>query len=225
MGIRVWNKIFKFVKIKFLKVILSIFAIVTVAAAALFIVAQIIVLKSAEGKFFSVNNVPFETVVIVPGASVLRSGQPSDMLADRLLTALDLYKSGKVKRFLLSGDHGQTNYNEVEIMRDFLLERGVLEEVIYLDHAGFDTFDTMIRAHEIFQLESAVVVTQKYHLSRALYLGQNIGLEVCGVPADRQDYLKMPYFLAREYLARVKAVLDIWFHAQPKYLGEAITIL
>jgi len=190
----------------------------------LFSISQFLVLHSAEGKIFSVADAPSAAVVIVPGASVLRSGQPSDMLADRLLTAVDLYRAGKAQKFLLSGDHGRTDYDEVEAMREYLLTQEIPDEDIVLDHAGFDTYDTMVRAHEIFQLDSALIVSQNYHLSRAIYIGQNVGLEVYGVSADRQNYLKIEYFKLRESLARVKAVLDVAFHAQPKYLGEPIPI-
>lgn len=160
----------------------------------------------------------------MPGASVLRSGQPSDVLADRLLTAIDLYEAGKVQKFLLSGDHGRTDYDEVEAMRDYLLVRGISDQDIVLDHAGFDTYDTVVRAHEIFQLDSALIVSQDYHLPRAIYIGQNIGLDVFGVSADRQTYLKIGYFKFRESLARVKAVFEVFFNVAPKYFGEPILI-
>jgi len=190
----------------------------------LFFSAQLIVLKSAEGKIFSVADLPSASVVIVPGASVLSSGKPSSILADRLLTAIDLYRAGKVKKFLLSGDHGQVNYNEVEAMGQFLLDQGIPADDIVLDHAGFDTYDTMVRAREVFRVTSAVVVTQEFHLPRAIYLGRAVGLEITGIAADRQTYLKMNYFVFREYFARVKAVLDVWFQASPKYLGEPLPI-
>lgn len=164
-------------------------------------------------------------MVIVPGASVLSSGQPSDVLEDRLLTAVELYKADKVKKFLVSGDHGQVNYNEVETMGQYLLNQGIPAEDIVLDHAGFDTFDTMVRAREVFQVDSAVVVTQEFHLPRAIYLGRAAGLNITGVIADQQTYVKIAYFVFREYFARVKAVLNVWFQASPKYLGEPIPII
>lgn len=200
------------------------FLFIAIATIVLFFVSQILVLRSAEGKIFSVADAPSVTVVIVPGASVLRSGQPSDILADRLLTAVDLYRAGKTRKFLLSGDHGRTDYDEVEAMRDYLLTQEIPDKDIVLDHAGFDTYDTMVRAREIFQLDSALIVSQSYHLPRAIFIGQNVGMEVYGVSADRQTYLKIEYFRFRESLARVKAVLEVIFHAAPKYLGEPILI-
>lgn len=190
----------------------------------LFFVSQFLVLHSAKDRVFFVSEAPNDSVVIVLGASVLRSGQPSDILADRLLTAVDLYKTGKAKKILVSGDHGRTDYDEVEAMQNYLLEQGIPKEDIVLDHAGFDTYDTVVRAHKIFQLDSALIVSQSYHLPRAIFIGQNIGLELSGVSADRQTYVKIVYFKLRESLARVKAVLDVILHVQPKYLGEPITI-
>ncbi|MFA6131462.1 MAG: ElyC/SanA/YdcF family protein [Patescibacteria group bacterium] len=210
---------------KIKKIVFYSFTFVVFAIIVLFFVSQFLVWRAAEGKMFSVAAAPSETVVIVPGASVLRSGQPSDMLADRLLTAIDLYQAGKVRKFLLSGDHGRTDYDEVEAMREYLLARDIPDEDIVLDHAGFDTYDTMVRAHEIFQLEAVLVVSQTYHLSRIIYIGENNDMEVYGVSADRQTYVKIEYFKLRESLARVKAVLNVWFNSSPKYLGEPIPIV
>ncbi len=166
------------------------------------------------------------TVVIVPGASVLRNGTPSDVLTDRLLTALDLYQAGKVKTFLLSGDHGQDGYDEVSVMRDFLLDRGVPGEDLFLDHAGFDTYDTLYRAVHIFGItQGAMIVTQRFHLPRAMLIADGLGMfETTGVIADRQTYLKASVFSAREWPARVKALFDVIFKSKPKYLGDPIDI-
>lgn len=213
-----------FTFLRFYKPLIIFFLAVTVAAIILFFLSQFLVLRSSDGRIFSVSDAPSEDVVIVPGASVLRSGQPSDMLADRLLTAIDLYEAGQARKFLLSGDHGRTDYDEVEAMRDYLLVRGISDKDIVLDHAGFDTYDTVVRAYEIFQLDSALIVSQDYHLPRAIYIGQNIGLTLSGVSADRQTYLKIGYFKFRESLARVKAVFEVFFNAGPKYLGEPILI-
>jgi len=198
--------------------------VLVVLIGTVFVFSQLLVLHSADGRIFDVEEAPSERVVIVLGASVLRSGQPSDMLADRLLTALDLYHAGKAEKFLLSGDHGKVDYDEVESMRKFLLEREVSEGDIVLDHAGFDTFDSMSRAKKVFGLNEALVVSQSYHLPRAIYVAENNDLEVFGVSADRQNYVKIEYFKLREMLARVKAVLDVWLRSKPKFLGEEISI-
>ena len=207
-----------------LKIFTLLMLVLVVLIGTVFVFSQLLVLHSADGRIFDVEEAPSERVVIVLGASVLRSGQPSDMLADRLLTALDLYHAGKAEKFLLSGDHGKVDYDEVESMRKFLLEREVSEGDIVLDHAGFDTFDSMSRAKKVFGLNEALVVSQSYHLPRAIYVAENNDLEVFGVSADRQNYVKIEYFKLREMLARVKAVLDVWLRSKPKFLGEEISI-
>lgn len=163
-------------------------------------------------------------VVIVPGASVLRDGQPSDVLADRLLAAIDLYRAGKAKKILVSGDHGQDSYDEVNAMRRYLLERGVAPEDIFLDHAGFDTYDTMYRAWHVFGITDAVVASQTFHLPRALYIGTQLGMTVQGVAAQRQRYVKDAEFAFRERFANVKAYVDVAFGSESAYLGEVIDI-
>lgn len=163
-------------------------------------------------------------VVIVPGASVLRNGQPSDVLADRLLAAFDVYQAEKVDAILVSGDHGQDGYDEVNVMRTYLLELGVPPEDIFLDHAGFDTYDTMYRARHVFGVTSAVLSTQTFHLPRALYIGQAVGIGVQGVAAERQPYVKDAEFAFRERFANVKAYIDVIFGSEPAYLGATIDI-
>ena len=166
------------------------------------------------------------SVAIVLGAKVNVDGEPSDILNDRLLTAYDLYKAKRVQTFLLSGDHGQNAYDEVKAMRDRLLKWGVAPEDIFLDHAGFDTYDSLYRAKEIFGIHTgAVVVTQKFHLPRALMIANGLGMsETLGVPADRQTYVKIEYLTAREFPARLKAFWDLLIHSKPTYLGEPIPI-
>jgi vancomycin permeability regulator SanA len=162
--------------------------------------------------------------VIVPGALVY-ADRPSQMLQDRLDVALEIYRAGYTNRILVSGDHGRTDYDEVNIMRDYLLGLGVPPEHIFMDHAGFDTYDTLFRARDVFLVRTAILVTQEFHLIRALYIGEQLGLEVTGVSSDRHDYGKARYYRLREYLARCKAFLDCRvFHARPTYLGETIPI-
>lgn len=196
-----------------------------VVVAVLFVAFQIWMVRSQAKDTFAVDSVSGEwQVVIVPGASVLRSGQPSDVLADRLLTALEVYKAGKAEKFLLSGDNGQAGYNEVASMRDYLLERDVPGEDIFLDHAGFDTYDTLYRAKAIFGVSSAVIVTQKFHLPRALFIADALHISAIGVIADRQPYVKALIFSAREWPARFKALLDVIFKSKPAYLGDPIDL-
>lgn len=163
--------------------------------------------------------------VIVPGALVYADGTPSPMLQDRLDAAIQIFKADKTDRILVSGDHGQDNYDEVNAMRNYLLEKDIPAEGIFMDHAGFDTYDTMIRARDIFCVKKAVIVTQEFHLLRALYIGDRLGMQVEGVSSDFRSYGHSVYYRLREYLARVKACLDSEvIHSAPTYLGPEIPI-
>lgn len=189
-----------------------------------FVVVQLIVVEGAKRAVYAAEDVPAASLIIVPGASVLASGKPSDILADRLTVAADLYAAGKADTILVSGDNGQDAYDEVNAMRVFLLNEGVAPENIFLDHAGFDTYDTMYRANRVFGVTDAIVVTQGYHLPRALFLASKLGIEAAGVPSDLQPYVKQDWFTFREMFARVKAFFEATFGAEPTYLGEPIDI-
>lgn len=166
--------------------------------------------------------------IIVLGALVRNNGTPSDMLRDRLDVAIALYKMGVSDRILMSGDHGRTGYNEVGIMKKYALEQGVQEEHIFMDHAGFSTYETMVRAKEVFLTEShykrVIVVTQKYHLHRALYIANSIGLDAYGVASDLHTYGGQTARDVREVLARFKDFFFCYYGAEPKYLGGPISI-
>jgi len=174
------------------------------------------------GQFLTTeHNVMSAPAIVVPGAGI-RGDRPSPMLRDRLDMAAGLYRQGTAPRILVSGDNSRHTYNEVQVMKNYLLETGIPEEAVYMDHAGFDTWSTMYRARDVFQLDSLIVVTQKYHLYRALYQADSLGLQVQGVPCDR--YLpRTPGYLIRETLARIKA----FFYAEvlqpsPRYLGDPV---
>ncbi len=190
---------------------------------AVFVCAQAAVAEM-EAKIVTVADLAPAPAVIVPGASVLRNGQPSDVLADRLLTAIDIYEAGKAEKILVSGDHGDEEYDEVNVMRTYLLDKGIPEEDIFLDHAGFDTYDTMYRAHHLFGLTEAVVASQTFHLPRAIYIGESLGMAVQGVASERQPYVKDAEFAFRERFAVVKAYVDVMLGSNPAYLGEKIDI-
>ena len=170
------------------------------------------------------DSVPGYYTGIVLGAHVYQSGVPSNYLQDRLDKAIELYKSGKVKRLLLSGDHGRTNYDEVNTMKQYLLEQGVDTSDIFLDHAGFDTYNTMYRAKEIFEVKEAIIVTQDFHLPRAVYIARKLGLNAYGICADKQKYSSLNYLQKREKFANIKAFLELWIHKKPRFLGEKIPI-
>lgn len=146
------------------------------------------------------------------------------MLVDRVKTAVELYREKKVQKLLFTGDHGRLHYDEVNHMRRYAEALGVPREDIFLDHAGFDTYDSMYRARHIFQVESAVVVTQEFHLPRALYIARALGLNAVGVAADKYRYIGVEQYYLREIPARVKAFFNVSTGAKPRFLGEVIPI-
>lgn len=162
--------------------------------------------------------------IVVFGAGVREDGTLSDMLADRMDTGIALYKAGAGKKLLLSGDHGRVDYNEVGAMRDYAVAAGVPETDIFLDHAGFSTYETLRRAQDIFGVSSAVLVTQEYHLYRALYIADQLELDTVGVSADRHTYWGQWYRDLREIAARNKDFFTCLFRPDPTYLGESIAI-
>jgi len=169
--------------------------------------------------------VPHAQAALVLGAQVKPDGKPSDMLFDRVKAAEDLYRAGRVDKLLLSGDHSRVNYDEVGTMRRMMLADGIPAADIFTDHAGFDTWDSAQRAKRVFDARSVVVVTQGFHMARALYEARHAGLDATGFLADRRNYGRvMPRLKAREALARVKAFGDVLTGASPKFLGAEIPI-
>lgn len=162
--------------------------------------------------------------ILVLGCSVKPSGDPSDMLRDRLLTGVELYEKGVSAKLLMSGDHGRDDYDEVNAMKSFAVDRGVASSDVFMDHAGFSTYESMYRAKEIFGAKKIVVVTQEYHLYRAVYVARQLGLEAIGVLADKNEYNGQTYRDFREFLARNKDFFTAAIKPEPTYLGEAISV-
>ncbi len=162
--------------------------------------------------------------VLVLGAGLWAPGQPSPMLADRIRRGLELWELGAGQTLLMSGDHGRADYNEVAVMRDRALKAGVPRERIFLDHAGFSTYESMVRAREIFGCRRVVIVTQQYHLYRAIYDARAMGMEAYGVAAEQIRYPNQLWRDTREVLARCKDVLYCLLRPAPTFLGEPIPI-
>lgn len=162
--------------------------------------------------------------ILVLGCGVRADGRPSDMLADRLERSIELYRLGVAPKLLMSGDHGQVEYDEVNTMKDYAIAAGVPSEDIFMDHAGFSTYESMYRAREIFQVEKLVIVSQEYHLYRGIYNAERMGMEAYGVSADLRNYVGQSYMNAREILARWKDVFMGIFKPEPTYLGESIPV-
>ncbi len=200
--------------------ILSSFAVFGAAAIA---VCNAVVTADAASRTTEVASAERADCILVLGAGVWATG-PSPVLEDRLETALALYRAGKAPRILVSGDHGRPEYDEPGAMAAWLEARGVPAEHVFLDHAGFDTHSTMVRAREVFGVERALVVTQRFHLARALYLGNAAGMAVQGVAADRRPYERARWYDARETVSRARAVVDAVTARRPRYLGPTFDL-
>lgn len=161
---------------------------------------------------------------LVLGAGVGPGGVPSPVLRDRLDAALDLWRAGSVPRILVSGDHRTESYDEPNAMRAYLEARGVPADVIFMDHAGFDTYSSVWRARHVFGARRLVVVTQRFHLPRALWVARSLGMEASGAPADRRLYRGMAWFEAREVVSRTKALLDVAIARSPRHAGPPIPL-
>lgn len=161
--------------------------------------------------------------ILVLGCGVY-GDTPSHMLEDRLLQGVELYENGTSDKMLMSGDHGKENYDEVNVMKDFALSRGVKSSDIFMDHAGFSTYESMYRAKEIFKAEKILIVTQDYHLYRAIYDARALGLEAYGVASNPRTYSGQLYRDLREILARNKDFVYGIFKPEPTYLGEPVPI-
>ena len=160
---------------------------------------------------------------VILGAGV-RNGEPTPMLKDRLLTGIELYKSGAVKKLIVSGDHGSKDYDEVNIMKSFAVDNGVPDEDIFMDHAGFSTYETVYRAKEIFEADNIIIVSQIYHLYRALYIAEKLDVKAVGVSADLRTYSGQKMRDLREILARDKDFFNCIIKPEPTYLGEKIPV-
>lgn len=162
--------------------------------------------------------------ILVLGAGVWSDNRPSAMLEDRLREGIGLYHEGISNRLLMSGDHGRKEYDEVNVMKRFAMEEGVPSSDIFMDHAGFSTYESLYRARHIFEADKLVIVTQKYHLYRALYNARRQGIEAYGVASDPRAYAGQNYREFREVLARGKDFIYSLFKPKPTYLGDAIPV-
>jgi len=171
----------------------------------------------------SVGGVGDRDIVIVPGAAV-RRGQPSAVLADRLDCAIALYRAGRARRILVSGDHGTAGYDEVNTMHAYLVTHGVPDRDVFLDHAGFRTLDTMVRAARVFGVERAAVCTQELHAARSVFLARRAGIDAVAVIADRRAYGGGLWRPVREALATARAAYDAMVGTEPALLGAPLPI-
>ena len=202
---------------KFIKFIL----ICACAALLLAGLSRVVMVMSAKDKTFDVASVPPAQVALVPGAGITADDRPTMALRDRIDGAIELYRAGKVQKILMSGDNSSIYYNEPGAMTNYAIEQGIPESDIVQDYAGRRTYDTCYRAKEIFGLESVIVTTQQYHLSRMVFLCEQFGLNTSGVPVKQSDYLLNRYMMwnVREVLATVAAYIDIYILKPEPILG------
>lgn len=211
------------------KKLLKILLILLVIAIAMMIIIFVIngYVKSStksqileEGEYSTLKDVD---CILVLGAGVW-GDRPSPMLEDRLLEGIKLYKDGIASKIMMTGDHGTKEYDEVNVMKSFAIEEGVPSGDIFMDHAGFSTYESIYRARDVFTAKKVIIVTQEYHLYRALYIANELGLEAYGVPSDPRQYVGVFYREFREILARNKDFVKCIFKPEPTYLGEVIPI-
>lgn len=188
---------------------------------AIFVVlgVEAIFQRQTAGLIYSdISKLPQTETVIILGASVHSDGKLSPILKDRVDTAIRLYENGKVDNFLVTGDHRSDDYNEVAAIVNYLVKKGIKKSLITADHAGLDTYDSMYRAGKIFGVEHATVVTQAFHLPRALFIASNLDLDYRGFAADQRAYQTEYRLKQREKLANFKALWEVLIKKKPKTL-------
>ena len=215
-------KIKKLIKITVTVVLVT----VLLCAAAVFGVSGYVKLSVKNRIITADEAAKLENVdcIIVLGCQVKGNGKLSLMLTDRMLTAIDLYNAGASEKLLLSGDHSEKYYNEVGAMKNYAVENGVPSEDVFMDHAGLSTYETVYRAKEIFGAKKVIIVTQKYHQYRALYIAKRLGVEAYGVACDRNSYSGQTYRDFREIFARDKDFVKCIYKPEPEYLGDKISL-
>ena len=214
-------------KKKTLRRLLSIFLCLCILGiTTLAVINSIVKLSTGKQIISSEEAAKLEDVdcILVLGCFVKDDGRPSDMLHDRLTRGVELHDLGAAPKLLMSGDHGREEYDEVAAMKQFAIDAGIPSEDVFMDHAGFSTYESIYRAKEIFQADKILIMTQEYHLYRALYIADQLGVEAYGVSSDYHTYVGQFMRDFREILARVKDCATCIFKPEPTYLGEAIPI-
>ena len=209
-----------------LKKLLLIFGLLCLVVAVLFVAINAHVIRISAPRLISADaatNLEKVDCILVLGSSVQPNGTLNRVVRERVDTALTLYESGVSQRLLMSGDHGKVNYDEVNAMKQYCVDKGVNPDVIFLDHAGFNTYDSIYRAKAIFGIQKMIIVSQEYHLYRAVYIANELGIEAYGVPAEQEADTALITNL-RESVARVKDYFSCAFHIEPTVLGEPIPI-
>jgi SanA protein len=211
-----------------MKKMLSLVIIVGCSGLMFLGMINLVVVNTYRNKIYSLTEVNDKIgeadCVLVLGAGIWPGNRPSPMLKERLDRGLELIQSGVSDTLLMSGDHGRVDYDEVNVMKQYAIDKGELSERIFMDHAGFSTYESMVRAKKVFGVEKVIIVTQSYHMSRALFIANAIGLEAYGVASDKQVFSGQFYRDIREVAARGKDYFTVLLGIKPTYLGELIPI-
>lgn len=208
------KKIFKIL------IVIAIISIILVLFINFYVVGMANKRMIKDNDYSSLKNVD---CILILGAGIW-GDKPSPMLQDRLDEGVKLYKEGIASKIIMSGDHGREEYDEVNIMKEYAIEQGVPSEDIFMDHAGFSTYESIYRAKEIFDADNIVIVTQEYHLYRALYIADKLNINAYGVNSDPRKYSGQTFRELREILARNKDFINCIIKPEPTYLGESIPV-
>ena len=209
-----------------MKKILKIITIIIIIITILVLSINLYVIGITKRKIIKDNNyskMKDIDCILILGAGIW-GDSPSPMLQDRLEEGIKLYKDGIAPKIIMSGDHGRVEYDEVNIMKEYAINKGVPSENIFMDHAGFSTYESIYRAKEIFNVKNIVIITQEYHLYRALYIANKLGINAYGINSDPRKYSGQSYRELREILARNKDFINCIIKPTPTYLGESIPI-
>jgi vancomycin permeability regulator SanA len=212
------------------KIFLRVFAVGVLCgvllAVCIFSLSAAVVERAEERVITSEEAAHLEDIdcIMVLGCGVREDGTPTPMLWDRLYIGMELYRAGVSDRLLMSGDHGQAHYDEVNAMKKVAVDSGIDPNVVFCDHAGFSTYESVYRAKEIFLAERIVIVTQEYHLYRALYIAEKLGIEAWGVSSDLNIYAGQSARDLREIAARAKDFFYCLWGVEPTYLGKTISL-
>jgi SanA protein len=187
---------------------------------------NMLVISSTQDKILTLEEATNSDVdcILVLGAGVGANGVPSPILRDRLDKGIELYQAQVSNRLLMSGDHGQVDYDEVNVMKNYAISSGITSSDIFMDHAGFSTYESLYRAKFVFQVEKVLIVSQKEHLYRAIYIAESLGMDAIGVAAEDIHYGGDEARDLREFLARIKDVFSLIIQPNPTYLGDPIPI-
>lgn len=208
-----------------MKRIINYLILLVIIFVIIIFIINLYVILITKSKIKNIDDINYNDIdcILILGAGI-RGSNPSPMLEDRLLTGMELYNNDASSKIIVSGDHGQENYDEVNVMKNYLIENNIKSENIFMDHAGFSTYDSIYRAKEIFKAEKVIIVTQKYHLYRALYIAKELDIEAYGVVANKRPYKNQTIRDLRELAARVKDLIKCFFKPESKYLGETIPV-